>query len=156
MHYKMTKCFKYIRTCNLDKVMYLIYLTLLLSFAAVDFISCQLISIHRIPGQFVNKPGYRLLCDRALLTLMCEKYGLKQVSCEWCVLWLRYDGFLRNHSLKYESWTSVFFFFFFFLSNTQLHMSHSYYWKIVRTKLYFDCIRIHINNNFEVAHCSYS
>ena len=36
-------------------------LTLILSFAAVDFISGQLISltnpIYRIPGQFVNKPG---------------------------------------------------------------------------------------------------
>ena len=36
-------------------------LTLLLSFATVDFISSQLISqtnpIHRIPSQFVNKPG---------------------------------------------------------------------------------------------------
>ena len=36
-------------------------LFILLSFAAVDIISGQLISltnpIHRIPGQFINKPG---------------------------------------------------------------------------------------------------
>ena len=45
-------------------------LTPLLSFAAVDFISGQLISltnpIHRIPGQLENKPGERLFCDRTL------------------------------------------------------------------------------------------
>ena len=44
---------------------------LLLSCLAMDFISGQLISltklIHKIPGQFVNKPGIRLFCDRALL-----------------------------------------------------------------------------------------
>ena len=39
----------------------------------MDFISGQLISltnpIHRILGQFVNKPWKRLFCDRALLTI---------------------------------------------------------------------------------------
>ena len=39
------------------------------------FISGQLISliypIHRIPGQFVNKPGKRLFCDRVHLELHC-------------------------------------------------------------------------------------
>ena len=43
----------------------MICLTPLLSFCLMDFISGQLISltnaIHRIPGQFVNKPGRRRL-----------------------------------------------------------------------------------------------
>ena len=46
--------------------------SLLLSFPAMDFISGRLIlltnPIHRIPCQFVNKPGKRLLCYRVLLT----------------------------------------------------------------------------------------
>ena len=49
----------------------IVCLILLLSFPALDFISGQLNSlinpIHRISGQFVNKPGLRLFCDRALL-----------------------------------------------------------------------------------------
>ena len=56
----------------------IVYLTLLLSFLAVDFISGQLISLtnpmHRITGQFVNK----LLCDRALLTV--SQYPVMHVS----------------------------------------------------------------------------
>ena len=39
----------------------------------MDFISGHLISltnpVHRIPDQFVNKPGWRLFCDRALSIL---------------------------------------------------------------------------------------
>ena len=43
----------------------------LLNSPIMDFISGQLTNpIHRITGQFINKPGKRLFCDRSLLMLV--------------------------------------------------------------------------------------
>ena len=55
-------------TCLIER---LVCTTPLLLFSTMDFISGQLIPltnpIHRILGQFVNKPGKKLFCNRALL-----------------------------------------------------------------------------------------
>ena len=51
----------------------------LLPFPTMDFIPGQLISltnsIHKISGQFVNKPGKRLFCDKAPLNGFCDNKG---------------------------------------------------------------------------------
>ena len=51
----------------------------------MDFISGQLISltnrIHRIPGQFVNKPGKGLFCDRALLKDITDRGSYLSHEC---------------------------------------------------------------------------
>ena len=67
---------------------HIVCLTLPLSFAAVDFISGQLISltnpIHRIHGQFVKKTVFiiiRLFCDRALYHSKNE--GLNNIHTHW-------------------------------------------------------------------------
>ena len=48
----------------------------------MNFISGHLISltnpIHRIPGEFGNKPQI-VFCDRALLSLMVEKSGASDI-----------------------------------------------------------------------------
>ena len=64
---------------TLEIAEYIVCLTLLLSFTAVDFIPGQLISltnpIHKIPGQFVNKPEKILLCDIAFLRFYLRSVG---------------------------------------------------------------------------------